>query len=258
VSEFEENGKDKVAVAKAAPTTGPSTGLSAVGLLPTEAKRKTYEHVYRTLRRALATGQIPEGTHLVETELAAQLGISRTPVRDALRRLQSDGFAERGAIGGLWSRTIAAEEIRDLFLVREELDKLAARLACERAKPEQWEEPRALIAAMGAAVAANGPASEAFSQAHLAFHTSIYRIAFGARFAGLLDNHLLQYLEIAAELSYRDPGRTLPVVQQHEQLLAELASGDAARAVAAAEAHVRRSATDAQSAHADSVSPENP
>ncbi|MEU0970998.1 GntR family transcriptional regulator [Streptomyces sp. NPDC005917] len=233
--------------------TAAGTGLRAVGQLPAEARHRTYEHVYRTLRRALVTGQIPEGTHLVETELAAQLGVSRTPVRDALRRLQSDGFAERGPAGGLWSRAIDTDSIQDLFLVREELDKLAARLACERAKPEQWEEPRALIAAMAEAIAAHGPASDAFSQAHLAFHTSIYRIAFGARFAGLLDNHMLQYLEIAADLSYRAPALNRPAVEQHEELLAELTSGDVTRAVAAAQAHVRRSATDAHDARTDSL-----
>lgn len=229
------------------------TGLGGLGSLRAQVRRTTYEHVYRTLRRALITGQIPEGTHLVETELAAQLGVSRTPVRDALRRLQGDGFAERGTAGGLWSRGIGIDDIEDLFLVREELEKLAARLACERAKPEQWSEPRALIVAMGEAIATYGLASEEFSEAHLAFHTSIYRMAFGARFAGLLDNHLLQYLDIAAELSYRDPGRARPPVEQHEELLAELESRDVTRAVAAAEAHVRRSASDAQGACADFV-----
>jgi DNA-binding GntR family transcriptional regulator len=232
-----------------------TTGLSGVNSLPAAVRQKTYEYVYRTLRKALSTGQIPENTHLVETELAAQIGVSRTPVRDALRRLESEGFVERRPVGGLWSRAIGSDEIEDLFLVRQELDKLAARLACERAKPEQWAQPRALLAAMGEAIAAHGPASDAFGEAHLAFHTAIYRIAFGARFAGLLDNHLLQYLEIAADLSYRDPARTQPAVEQHELLLAELASGDVARAVAAAKAHVRRSATDAQGARADSISP---
>lgn len=228
-----------------------SMRLGGVESLRAQVRRTTYEHVYRTLRRALISGQIAEGTHLVETELAAQLGVSRTPVRDALRRLESDGFAERGTAGGLWSRGIGVDDIEDLFLVREELEKLAARLACERAKPEQWAAPRDLIGAMGEAISAYGLASEEFVEAHLAFHTSIYRIAFGARFAGLLDNHLLQYLEIAAELSYRDPGRTRPAVEQHEELLAELASGDITRAVVAAEAHVRRSASDAQGACAD-------
>jgi DNA-binding GntR family transcriptional regulator len=218
-------------------------------------RRHTYDHVYRTLRRALATGQIPEGTRLVETDLAARLGVSRTPVRDALRRLESDGFAERGSGGGLWSRTIGPDDIKDLFLVRAELDELAARLACERAKREQWQEPEALIAAMGEAVTAHGAMSDGFSDAHLAFHASIYRIAFGARFAGFIGNHLLQYMEIAADLSYREPTRALPAVDQHQQLLTELVSGDIARAVAAAEAHVRRSATDAQDARAGSMSP---
>ncbi|MDT5151839.1 MAG: hypothetical protein QOI01_3572 [Mycobacterium sp.] len=228
-------------------------GLQAIRSLPTQTRRKTYEHVYRALRHALVSGRIPEGTHLVETELAAQLGVSRTPVRDALRRLESDGFVARGTPGGLWSRGIGPDEIEDLFLVRTELDKLAARLACERAKPEQWDQPRSLIVAMSAAIEEFGTGSEEFGDIHLAFHTSIYRIAFGSRFAGLLDNYLLQCLDVAAELSYRDPAGTLPAVQQHEELLTELSCGDVSRAVAAAEAHVRRSADDAQRASTGTV-----
>jgi DNA-binding GntR family transcriptional regulator len=229
--------------------TPSDSGLSEVEALPAEVRRMhTYDHVYRRLRRALATGNIPAGTRLVETELAARLQVSRTPVRDALRRLQSDGFAERGAGGGLWSRPLDPEEIENLFLVRAKLDELAARLACERAKAEQWQEAKKSLTAMDEAVAAHGLASNAFSEAHLAFHTGIYRIAFGARFAGFLDNHLLQYLEVAADLSYSQPAHTLPAVHQHASLLAELASGDTARAVAAAEAHVRRSEADARQA----------
>ncbi|GAA1271384.1 GntR family transcriptional regulator [Pseudonocardia aurantiaca] len=232
-----------------------ASGLGELGAVPAEVRRHTYDHVYRTLRRALATGQIPESTHLVETDLAARLGVSRTPVRDALRRLESDGFAERGPSGGLWSRTISSDEIENLFLVRAQLDQLAACLACERAEPKQWEEPRSLIEAMNAAVAAHGPASEQFSEAHQAFHTSIYRIAFGGRFAGFLGKHLLQYLEIAADMSYREPARALPAVDQHQTLLTELASRDITRAAAAAEAHAQRSATDAKDARTRSILP---
>lgn len=234
-----------------------SPGLGGVDALPVEMRRHTYDHVYRTLRRALATGQIPEGTRLVETELAERLGVSRTPVRDALRRLESDGFAERRR-GGLWSRAIGPADIEDLFLIRGRLDELAAQLACERAEPEQWSEPRSLIIAMDRAAAEHGQASEEFGDAHMAFHTSIYRIAFGVRFAGFIGDHLLQYIEVAADLSYREPELTLPVVDQHEQLLAELVAGDVSRAVDAARAHARRGATDAQSARAAAIPPPTP
>lgn len=237
--------------------SGAKTGLGSLVSLTAEMRRTTYEQVYRALRRALVTGQIPAGTHLIETELAAQLGVSRTPVRDALRRLEGDGFAERGGMGGLRSVTIDRAEIHNLFLVREELDKLAARLACVRAESGQWDELRALLDTMGAVSVEHGHASKEFSQAHLAFHTLIYRIAFGARFAGLLGNHLLEYMEIAADLSYRDPARTRPAVEQHQELVVELASGDVNRAVAAAQAHARRSADDAQGAATDADKPEN-
>ena len=181
------------------------------------------------------------------------MGVSRTPVRDALRRLQSDGFAERGARGGLWSRAVNMEDIENLFLVRTNLDALAAQLACETAKPELWDGPEPLLVEMERVIATAGPASTEFSEVHLAFHASIYRIAFGARFAAFLDNHLLQYLEVAADLSYRQPSRAHPPVEQHRQLLADLSSGDVDRAVAAAKRHAQHSATDAKASYHDAT-----
>jgi DNA-binding GntR family transcriptional regulator len=222
--------------------------LDTVRPLSAEVKRHAYDHVYRRLRRAVATDQIPSGTRLVETDLANRMEVSRTPIRDALRRLEADGFAERKPGGGLWSRAVTADDIEPLFLVRTELDVLAARLACT-AEPNLWAESNTLLAEMADVIARYGRTSPEFGEVHLAFHASIYRVAFGPRFAGLLDNHLLQYLELAADLSYRQPSHAVPPVEQHRVLLEELSSGDIARATAAARAHVQRSHTDAQASY---------
>lgn len=212
---------------------------------PIAPRRFSYDEVYRRLRRALLTHRIAAGTRLVEVDLAAQLGVSRTPVRESLRRLESEGFVNRARGGGLEASHISPEEVADLFLVRGELDRLAARLASERSKPDDWTSLRLLVARMSEAGHTEGVGSEAFSDLHLAVHSSIYTIAFGARFAGLLNAHVLTFLEAAAEMSYTDPEATLPAGDQHGHLIDELASGDSARAVQAADEHVRRGASDA-------------
>ncbi len=207
-----------------------------------------YEEVYRALQRALLSEQIPAGTNLTEGVIAEQLGVSRTPVREALRRLESEGFARRVKGGGLAAVRIAPQEVGDIFLIRGELDQLSARLAAERTQPEDWEGVHDLLARMERTIAADGLASDAFRTVHLALHTAIYELAFGPRLAVFLDTHVLKYLEVAAELSYIRPDPQTPTVQQHAMLVAAMVSGDPSAAAAAAAAHVRRSASDASSA----------
>lgn len=220
-------------------------GLAQLGEDPLQPRRFGYDQVYRLLRRALLTRRIAPGTRLVEAELAARLGVSRTPVREALRKLEADGFATRARGGGLEASLISPDEVGDLFLVRGELDRLAARLSSERAKPADWDEARRQVALLEQAGVTAGVGSEVFNDLHLAVHAAIYTLAFGARFAGLLNAHVLQYLEAAAELSYATPTVTAPAGDQHAALIDALSSGDVNQAMAAADEHVRRSASDA-------------
>jgi len=227
-----------------------TSGLGGLGH-PIERPRHTYEHVYRRLRQALLTQRIPRGTRLVETEIADRLQVSRTPVREALRRLETEGFAQRAPGGGLVAANLGPDDIRDIFLVRAEIDRLAARLACERAKPEQWQESRDLLERMERVVQRHGVASPEFDDVHGALHAGLYRVAFSAQLAGWIDNQLRFPLEVSAELSYGDPEGTEPPLDQHRRLVEALASGDVGRAVAAAEEHSGRSATDADRSRRD-------
>ncbi len=123
-------------------------GLAGLDGSPVAARSYGYDQVYRLLRRALLTQQIPPGTRLVEIDVAGRLGVSRTPVREALRRLESDGVVIRSRSGGLEAAVMTPGEIDDVFLIRGELDRLAARLSCTRATAQDWEQVRADVAAM--------------------------------------------------------------------------------------------------------------
>jgi DNA-binding GntR family transcriptional regulator len=91
----------------------------------------TSQEQYALLRRRLIAGEFPPGALLQETGIAAQTGVSRTPVRDALSRLEQDGFLRR-APRGYRVRERTPEEVIDVYAVRINLEELAASLAAER------------------------------------------------------------------------------------------------------------------------------
>ena len=89
-------------------------------------KTSLREQALSALRKAITTGQIRPGTHLVETELSEALQISRGTLREAMRQLQQEGLISAGARGRLSVRHLDTKEIRDIFGVRAALEALAA------------------------------------------------------------------------------------------------------------------------------------
>jgi DNA-binding GntR family transcriptional regulator len=94
-------------------------------------KTSLRQQALTALRRAITTGQLPPGTHLVETDLSDKLQISRGTLREAMRQLQQEGLISAGARGRLSVRHLDAKEIRDIFNVRAALESLAARELAE-------------------------------------------------------------------------------------------------------------------------------
>jgi DNA-binding GntR family transcriptional regulator len=94
-------------------------------------KTSLRQQALTALRRAITTGQLPPGTHLVETDLSDKLQISRGTLREAMRQLQQEGLISAGARGRLSVRHLDAKEILDIFNVRAALESLAARELAE-------------------------------------------------------------------------------------------------------------------------------
>src|SRR6202171_1453296 len=109
--------------------------VEASSLLRLE-KTSLREQALTALRRAITTGQLSPGTHLVETDLSEALQISRGTLREAMRQLQQEGVISARARGPLSVRHLDAKEIKDIFDVRAALESLAAQVlagAAERA-----------------------------------------------------------------------------------------------------------------------------
>jgi len=209
------------------------------GALPRIVTIHAYDHVYRLLRHAIASGVVQPGTRVVEATLAERFQVSRTPIRDALRRLESDGLLIRAGSVGLEVARFSPVELEDIFTLRREFDRLTARLACARGTHDDWKRARSLVSELGRVQAVSGAASYEFSRAHEGVHEAIYAIAFAPAVARMLGDRMIGLVEMAGELSYPGGAPEEPALEQHEKLLDELASRSVRRAVAAAEEHCR-------------------
>jgi DNA-binding GntR family transcriptional regulator len=234
-------------MADAAATAGRGAGAARVDLWaprtvgfrdPKPAQRGS-DLIYRAIRQAIVSGRITPGTRLVEEDLADQFGVSRSPVREALRHLEYDGLAQRLRRGMLVAVPFSEDERNDIHLVRLEMDRLAARLAVQRATPEDWEAARDAVVNLGTALRDKASPS-AVSVAHLEVHAAVNLAAFGGRLGGLMTRSLGIFSGVADIDYVQQPG--YEPLKQHLELIDELASGDEARAIAAMEKHAIRGA----------------
>ncbi len=108
---------------------------------------------YAELRRLIATGEFPPGTFLSERQLAAQLGMSKTPVHVALERLESEGFVTISAQQGIVVRGMTVEDIIDHYELREAVESWVVRRLSGRLSPEQIDQLRDNIAKQHEALA---------------------------------------------------------------------------------------------------------
>lgn len=101
---------------------------------PTDPKKKSRRSdlVYQQLCKEITDGKILPGTQLREQEICDRLGISRTPVREALNRLTVDGLAQSVPNAGVYVKVFSAQDLEDMYRLRAALESMAARMACER------------------------------------------------------------------------------------------------------------------------------
>ncbi|MEM8740504.1 MAG: GntR family transcriptional regulator [Pseudomonadota bacterium] len=153
-----------------------------------EGRRETAADVaYRRMRGEILTGELSSGTRLTEATLAESLGISRTPVREALKRLVLEGFVEREAGHGARVAQFPADEIEQIFRIRKMLESYAAGRAARFATEAEIAGLRALADKMSACTPPKTDADfQALSIANEAFHKGIMHAARSQRLAGML------------------------------------------------------------------------
>lgn len=131
--------------------------------------------VFQFLKEQIISGKLEEGARLNELELQRTLGTSRTPIREAFRRLEAEGLVEFIPRRGAFVRSISTEEVREAAVVRASLEALALSLAGKRIDPAHLEDLSQLLDRMDEAIE-NG-AIEEFTAAHWLFHNTLVELS---------------------------------------------------------------------------------
>jgi DNA-binding GntR family transcriptional regulator len=170
--------------------------------------------VYEELRSRILAGELPPGAPLVEAALAKTLGVSRTPIREALRRLEQDMLVER-VHRGLQVRARSPAEILEIYEVRIVLEGTAARAAADR----YTEIDRIRLRQLAAALAQRQSApSQELAALNLTFHKAIWQASHNQTLIDVLERlhiHLYRY----PDTTYALPGRSQSSLHEHEELM---------------------------------------
>lgn len=192
--------------------------------------------VYEGLREQILTGDLEPGSWLVEAQLAEQFGVSRTPVREALRRLVDDHLVTHDLYRGAVVRGVDLQEAIEIGQLHEVHDGLAARLAAQRADAAGIKRLGELVDELRAKLEGDDLAGAV--AANTAFHNAIYDIAGNSRLTGVA-RELAQSMRRFSASALADPSRAQQVIAEHERCVATIASRDADAAEQAARAHGR-------------------
>ena len=182
--------------------------------------------VQREIERRIVAGELAPGAKLNEAELAAAMGISRGPVREAFRALGQAGLVQTEKNRGVFVRQVSLEEASEIYEVRAALEAQIGRLAAARARPAQVERLRAIVKRMRAA----GRDPDAYFPLNIEFHEALAEAAANRALAA-------HYRRVVNELNlYRREAirRNLEVIpvstKEHGAIVDAVAKGDAAAA----------------------------
>lgn len=196
--------------------------------------RNTGAHVvYGELKRQILSLELKPGARIYEPAMAAALQVSRTPLREAIRRLISESLLEQQATGGVVVPTLERRAISELYDVRAALESLMAREACANASAADLEELRGIVARNAAMVEF---ADEAMKYG-VALHAAIARIAgnsWAQRFHGQISSQVERY----RYFTNNAPERRDEALANHRLLVEAIASKDPERAAKIAFDHV--------------------
>ena len=142
--------------------------------------------VFNTLRNAILTGELEPGERLMEIKLADKLGVSRTPIREAIRKLELEGLVVNTPRKGAAEANITSEDLRDVLEVRRSLEILATNLACDKITEAELSELYANIESFKISIETEAATEIALTD--VGFHDIIYRATGNARLIQILGN----------------------------------------------------------------------
>ena len=178
--------------------------------------------VFNTLRQAILRGELKPGERLMEIQLANKLGVSRTPIREAIRKLELEGLVLMIPRKGAEVAEITEKNLRDVLEVRCALEELAVQLACDRMDEEGVRELRAAAETFESIL--NSDDITQIAQADVAFHDIIYAATDNRRLIQLLNNLREQMYRYRLEY-VKDTDYHIVLLNEHKELVDAIESG---------------------------------
>ena len=199
----------------------------------TTMDRLTADRAYRALHDRIAEGKIAPGDRLREAVLAEEFGLSRTPVREALRRLESDGLLVHEPHRGMVVRTLDHQAVTELYLMREVLEGTAAALAARHASDAEIDTLQGMVEAQKGI---DGGAEA--SRLNKLFHRALYRGAHNRYLIDMLDG-LTASMTLLGRTTLSLPDRVHRAQDEHGTIVDALRAHDPEAAERAARAHIQ-------------------
>src|SRR5499433_2889043 len=179
----------------------------------------TADAVYEVLRACIIEGEFAPGQRLLSDAIASDLKVSRTPVREALRKLEAEGLIEASGRAGLTVREISEEDLSEFFFVREALEGMAARLAAENASKADALDLHALLDEMAEALARKD--LKLVRALTGEFHMAVCRASRNKRLTQSLKVLLDQIRQDRTSTLFLE-GRATRAIEEHRRLVAAI------------------------------------
>ena len=191
--------------------------------------------VFKTLREAIITGDLQPGERLMEIKLANELGVSRTPVREAIRKLELEGLVIMTARKGAEVAPINEKDLREVLEIRKALESLACALACKNIKDINIRKLKAVNAEISKAIEADN--IELITKKDVEFHEMINTLTDNNRLIQMLHQlkeHIFRYrFEYIKEMKNKQV-----IVDEHNRIIDALSERDPEKASKELEQHI--------------------
>ena len=185
--------------------------------------------VFNTLREAILKGELKPGERLMELQLAAKLGVSRTPIREAIRMLEQEGLAVTIPRKGAEVAKMTEKDMEDVLQIREALDELAAKIACEQISEEQLEE------------STKTDNVKKIAEADVKFHDIIYQSTGNPKLVNMLNNLREQMYRYRVEY-LKDENNYPTLMKEHKDIVEGLVRKNKMQVTETMHQHVKNQA----------------
>ncbi len=191
--------------------------------------------VFNTLREAILKGELKPGERLMELQLAAKLGVSRTPIREAIRMLEQEGLAVTVPRKGAEVAKMTEKDMEDVLVIRATLDELAVELACDAITEEQLAQLQRARKDFENSIQSKD--IKKIAQADVDFHDAIYQATGNTRLMTMLSNLREQMYRYRVEY-LKDDSKYPELVREHQAIMEGIRSRDKSLAAGVMKRHV--------------------